>query len=77
MGILPGNVNKQASPGQRGSDGSGSFTQQPGVRKLVRVVEGGKLHKRGERPNSHMSYKQTCQPTGAAALSSNQEWESL
>jgi hypothetical protein len=37
------------------------------VGKLVRVEEGGKLHRRGGRPISHVSYKQTCQPAGAAA----------
>jgi hypothetical protein len=41
--------------------------QQPGAGKLVRVVEGGKLHRRQGRPTSHMSCKQTCQLAGAAA----------
>jgi hypothetical protein len=35
--------------------------------KLVRVAEGGKLHRRRGRPTSHMSCKQTCRPAGAAA----------
>jgi hypothetical protein len=46
-GILPGNVNKQARPGQRGSSRSGVHTQQPGTGKLVKEVVGGKLHRRG------------------------------
>jgi hypothetical protein len=45
-GILPGIVHKQAGPGQRGSSGVEEHAQQPGVGKLVRVVEGGKLHRR-------------------------------
>jgi hypothetical protein len=36
-GTLPGTVNKQA----------GRSIEQPGVEKLVRVAEGGKLHRRG------------------------------
>jgi hypothetical protein len=41
--------------------------QQPGAEKLVRVAEGGKLHRTEGRPTSHVSCKQTCQPAGAAA----------
>jgi hypothetical protein len=44
-----------------------AHTQQPGAGKLVRVAEGGKLHKRGGRPTSHMSCKQTPWLAGAAA----------
>jgi hypothetical protein len=40
-GILLGTVNKQA-----GLAGAGARAQQPGAGKLVRVVEGGKLHRR-------------------------------
>jgi hypothetical protein len=41
-GILPGTVNKQA--GQAGEALAGAGV---GAGKLVRVVEGGKLHRRG------------------------------
>jgi hypothetical protein len=37
------------------------------VGKLVKAVVGGKLHRRGVRPTSHMSCKQTRKPEGAAA----------
>jgi hypothetical protein len=43
-GILPRTVNKQAGPVE-----AGACTQQPGAGRLVRVVEGGKLHRRGEK----------------------------
>jgi hypothetical protein len=33
--------------------------QQLGLEKLVRVVEGGKLHRRGRRPTSYVSCKET------------------
>jgi hypothetical protein len=46
-GILPGNVNKQAGRAGEALVGAGVPAQQPGVGKLVRVVEGGKLHRRG------------------------------
>jgi hypothetical protein len=46
-GILPGTVNKQARRAGEALAGEGVRAQQPGARKLVRVVEGGKLHKRG------------------------------
>jgi hypothetical protein len=42
-GILPGTVNKQAGWATEALAGA----QQPGAGKLVRVVEGGKLHRRG------------------------------
>jgi hypothetical protein len=41
--------------------------QQPGVGKLVRVAEGGKLHRRGGIPTAHVSCKQTHWPAEAAA----------
>jgi hypothetical protein len=41
-GILPRTVNKQAW-----LVGAGVRAQQPGAGKLVRVAEGGKLHRRG------------------------------
>jgi hypothetical protein len=46
-GILPGTVNKQAGRAREPLTGAGVHAQQPGVGKLVRVAEGGKLHKRG------------------------------
>jgi hypothetical protein len=46
-GILPGIVNKQARQAGEALAGVGVHTQQPGVGKLVRVAEGGKLHRRG------------------------------
>jgi hypothetical protein len=46
-GILPGNVNKQSRRAREAPAGGGARTQQPGVGKLVRVVEGGKRHRRG------------------------------
>jgi hypothetical protein len=46
-GILPKTVNKQARWAREALAGVGARAQQPGVGKLVRVVEGGKLHRRG------------------------------
>jgi hypothetical protein len=46
-GILPGTVNKQASLAGEALAGVGAQSQQQGVGKLVRVVEGGKLHRGG------------------------------
>jgi hypothetical protein len=46
-GILPGTVNKQAGLAGEALEGVGVRAQQPGAEKLVRVVEGGKLHRRG------------------------------
>jgi hypothetical protein len=46
-GILPGTVNKQARQAREALAGAGALAQQPGAGKLVRVVEGGKLHRRG------------------------------
>jgi hypothetical protein len=46
-GILPGTVNKQAWQAEEALEGVGERSQQPGVGKLVRVAEGGKLHRRG------------------------------
>jgi hypothetical protein len=45
-GILPRMVNKQAGRGGEAPVGVGVRAQQPGAGKLVRVVEGGKLHRR-------------------------------
>jgi hypothetical protein len=46
-GTLPGTVNKQARQAGDALTGAGARTQQPGAGKLVRVAEGGKLHRRG------------------------------
>jgi hypothetical protein len=46
-GILPGTVNKQAGQAGEALAGTGACAQQPGTGKLVRVAEGGKLHRRG------------------------------
>jgi hypothetical protein len=46
-GILPGTVNKQAGRAREALAGVGACAQQPGAGKLVRVAEGGKLHRRG------------------------------
>jgi hypothetical protein len=46
-GILPGSVNKQVRQAREALAGAGVRTQQPGAGKLVRVEEGGKLHRRG------------------------------
>jgi hypothetical protein len=46
-GIHPRTVNKQAGRAGEAPAGAGARTQQPGARKLVRVAEGGKLHRRG------------------------------
>jgi hypothetical protein len=45
-GILPRTVNKQAGRARKALVGAGVHAQQPGVRKLVRVAEGGKFHRR-------------------------------
>jgi hypothetical protein len=46
-GTLPGTVNKQAGLTREALLEVGVCTQQPGAGKLVRVAEGGKLHRRG------------------------------
>jgi hypothetical protein len=46
-GILPRTVNKQAGQAGEPLAGAGACAQQPGVGKLMRVVEGEKLHRRG------------------------------
>jgi hypothetical protein len=46
-GILPRTVNKQAGWAGEALTGVGACAQQPGVGKLVKVVVGGKLHRRG------------------------------
>jgi hypothetical protein len=45
-GILPGTINKQARWAREALAGAGAGAQQPGAGKLVRVAEGGKLHRR-------------------------------
>jgi hypothetical protein len=37
--------------------GAEAHAQQPGAGKLVKVAVGGKLHRMGERPTSHMKCK--------------------
>jgi hypothetical protein len=46
-GILPRTVNKHAGRVGEPLAGAGARAQQPGTGKLVRVEEGGKLHRRG------------------------------
>jgi hypothetical protein len=46
-GIHPGTVNKQARQAGEALAGAGVHAQKPGAGKLVRVAEGGKLHRRG------------------------------
>jgi hypothetical protein len=46
-GILPRTINKQAGWAGEALVGAGVHTHQPGAGKLVRVAEGGKLHRRG------------------------------
>jgi hypothetical protein len=46
-GILPRTVNKQAEQAGEPLEGAGASAQQPEAGKLVRVAEGGKLHRRG------------------------------
>jgi hypothetical protein len=46
-GILPRTVKKQAGQAGEALVGVGVRAQQPRAGKLVRVVEGGKLHRRG------------------------------
>jgi hypothetical protein len=46
-GILPRTVNKQARWAGEALAGARACTQQPGVGKLVREAEGGKLYRRG------------------------------
>jgi hypothetical protein len=45
--ICPGTINKQAEQAGEPLVGAGAHAQQPGAGKLVRVAEGGKLHRRG------------------------------
>jgi hypothetical protein len=47
------------------------------VGKLVRVAEGGKLHRREGKTHFHVNCKQTLLLAGAATPPSNQEWEIL
>jgi hypothetical protein len=34
-----------------------AHAQQPGAGKLVKVLEGGKLHRREGRPTAHVNFK--------------------
>jgi hypothetical protein len=68
-GILSRTVNKQAGPVGEAPAGVGARTQQPGVGKLVRVVEVGKLHRRSGKTHSHVSCKQIRRPENTAAVS--------
>jgi hypothetical protein len=43
--------------------------QQPGAGKLIKAAVGGKVHRRGGRPTSHMSCKQTSWPEKTGAVS--------
>jgi hypothetical protein len=57
--------------------GTAAHAQQPRAGKLVRVAEGGKLHRRGGRPTSHMSCKQTLGQQEQQHMPSKQEQENL
>jgi hypothetical protein len=70
-GILPGTVNKQAGQAREALVGAGAHAQHQVVGKFVRVLEGGKLHRRGGKTTSHVSCKQTWRLAGAAAPPSN------
>jgi hypothetical protein len=76
-GILPRNVNKQARLAGEALAGAGACAQEPGTGKLVKVVEGGKLHRRGGKTHFPHSCKQTWWLAGAAAPPNTQEQESL
>jgi hypothetical protein len=52
-----GREGKSLTRSQLEKAGAVAHTQQPGVKKLVKVVVGGKLHRRRGRPTSHVSYK--------------------
>jgi hypothetical protein len=56
-GILPGTINKQAGWAREALAGAeaGVRIRQPGAGKLVRVAEGGKLHRRGGK--THFSHE--------------------
>jgi hypothetical protein len=53
-GIPHGSANKQAGLEKAGV---AAHAQQPGAGKLIKVVVGGKLHRRGGRPTSHGNCK--------------------
>jgi hypothetical protein len=60
-GILPRTVNKQV-----GWVGAAARAQQPGVGKLMRVAEGGKLHRRGGK--THLPHElQTNMPASRSS----------
>jgi hypothetical protein len=54
-GILPRTVNKQVGQAGEALVGVGVHAQQPGTGKLVKVVVGGKLHRRGWK--THFPHK--------------------
>jgi hypothetical protein len=66
-GILPRTVKNKLGLTREALVGAGVCAQQPGAGKLVRVEEGGKPHRRGEKTTSHVSCKQTCLLAEAAA----------
>jgi hypothetical protein len=43
----------EGNPSWNCNAGAGAYAQQSGEEKLVRVVEGGKLHSRGGEEKSH------------------------
>jgi hypothetical protein len=53
--------------------GVGGCAQQPEAGKILKVVEGGKLHRRGRKTTSHVSCKQTHWLAGAAAHTQQSE----
>jgi hypothetical protein len=55
--VPKGGEGKSLTRSQMEKAGAVAHTQQPGVRKLVKVVVGGKLHRRRRRPTSHLRYK--------------------
>jgi hypothetical protein len=48
-GTIPRTVNKQVGQAGEPLVGAGTCAQQLGAGKLVRVAEGGKFHRRGEK----------------------------
>jgi hypothetical protein len=52
--IHHGTINKQAGLEKAGA---AAPAQKPGAGKLVKVAVGGKFHRRGRRPTSHVNCK--------------------
>jgi hypothetical protein len=48
---------KSLTTSQLEKAGAAAQAQQPGSAKLVKVAVGGKLHRRGGRPTSHVNCK--------------------